>query len=88
MYVSNKRLYTTSSCLLISNLKNPHKRKVSLKTLLIYSSIDLNASNSQDVAVALNMHLNVSKDDNIPLLLRRLSLVEQIENTFDVKDVS
>lgn len=88
MYAANKRLCTTSSCLLISNLKILHKRKVSCKTLLIDSFIDRNASNSQDVAVALNMHLNVSKDDNIPFLLRRLSLVEQIENTFDVKDVS
>ena len=34
------------------------------------------------------MHLNVSKDENIPLLLRRLSLVERIKNTFDIKEVS
>jgi hypothetical protein len=38
--------------------------------------------------VALNMHLNVCKDDNISLLLRKLALVEHIENTFDVSDVS
>ena len=43
---------------------------------------------SSEVGVALNLHLNLSKGDNVPLLLRKLALIESVENTFDVGDVS
>lgn len=37
---------------------------------------------------ALSMHINLTKDDNIGLLLHKLAHAERIENTFDIADVS
>jgi len=34
------------------------------------------------------MHINMSSDDNINLLLRKLAQAEGIENTFDISEVS